>query len=155
MRWILLILTLWCSSFALASNITIQIADAPPKVFSLQELATELPAVSVTTELPWIHGSHRFTGFKVSDLLEYLQQDHVKSVTFMALNDYAANISIADIQYYEPIVAYYMDGDEMKIRHKGPFWLVYNLDQNPKLKNSVYYTHMVWQISQILIHKKP
>ncbi|TXZ85080.1 molybdopterin-dependent oxidoreductase, partial [Vibrio cholerae] len=69
-----------------------------------------------TTELPWIHGSHQFTGFKVNDLLEYLQQNHVNSVTFMALNDYAANISIADIQHYEPIVAYYMDGNEMQIR---------------------------------------
>ncbi|KFD79980.1 oxidoreductase molybdopterin binding domain protein [Vibrio paracholerae] len=121
----------------------------------MKELATVLPEVSFTTELPWIHGARRFTGFKVSDLLEYLQQDQVNSVTFMALNNYAANISIADIQQYEPIVAYYMDGNEMKIRHKGPFWLVYNLNKNPKLKNSVYYTHMVWQISQILIHKKP
>lgn len=154
MRW-MLILTLWCSSFAFASDITIQVADTPPKVFSLKELATVLLEVSFTTELPWIHGARRFTGFKVSDLLEYLQQDQVNSVTFMALNNYAANISIADIQQYEPIVAYYMDGNEMKIRHKGPFWLVYNLNKNPKLKNSVYYTHMVWQISQILIHKKP
>ncbi|ENM3815580.1 molybdopterin-dependent oxidoreductase [Vibrio cholerae] len=151
----MLILTLWCSSFAFASDITIQVADTPPKVFSLKELATVLLEVSFTTELPWIHGARRFTGFKVSDLLEYLQQDQVNSVTFMALNNYAANISIADIQQYEPIVAYYMDGNEMKIRHKGPFWLVYNLNKNPKLKNSVYYTHMVWQISQILIHKKP
>nr|WP_181725001.1 molybdopterin-dependent oxidoreductase [Vibrio paracholerae] len=151
----MLILTLWCSSFAFASDITIQVADTPPKVFSLKELATVLPEVSFTTELPWIHGARRFTGFKVSDLLEYLQQDQVNSVTFMALNNYAANISIEDIQQYEPIVAYYMDGNEMQIRHKGPFWLVYNLNKNPKLKNSVYYTHMVWQISQILIHKKP
>ncbi|HGF7193867.1 TPA: molybdopterin-dependent oxidoreductase [Vibrio cholerae] len=154
MRW-MLILTLWCSSFAFASDITIQVADTPPKVFSLKELATVLPEVSFTTELPWIHGARRFTGFKLSDLLEYLQQDQVNSVTFMALNNYAANISIADIQQYEPIVAYYMDGNEMQIRHKGPFWLVYNLNKHPKLKNSVYYTHMVWQISQILIHKKP
>ncbi|MEJ7134259.1 molybdopterin-dependent oxidoreductase [Vibrio paracholerae] len=151
----MLILTLWCSSFAFASDITIQVADTPPKVFSLKELATVLPEVSFTTELPWIHGARRFTGFKVGDLLEYLQQDQVNSVTFMALNNYAANISIEDIQQYEPIVAYYMDGNEMQIRHKGPFWLVYNLNKNPKLKNSVYYTHMVWQISQILIHKKP
>ncbi|EKF9102105.1 molybdopterin-dependent oxidoreductase [Vibrio cholerae] len=151
----MLILTLWCSSFAFASDITIQVADTPPKVFSLKELATVLPEVSFTIELPWIHGARRFTGFKVSDLLEYLQQDQVNSVTFMALNNYAANISIADIQQYEPIVAYYMDGNEMKIRHKGPFWLVHNLNKNPKLKNSIYYTHMVWQISQILIHKKP
>ncbi|EEX64516.1 hypothetical protein VCJ_003050 [Vibrio metoecus] len=84
-----------------------------------------------------------------------MQQDQVSSVTFIALNDYAANISIADIEQYEPIVAYYLDGTEMKIRNKGPFWLVYNLDKNPKLNNPIYYTHMVWQISHILIHKKP
>lgn len=66
----------------------------------------------------WFTSLH---GFKVSDLLEYLQQGHVKSVTFMALNDYAANISIADIQYYEPIVAYYMDGNEMKFVTKALF----------------------------------
>ncbi|MEF2523418.1 molybdopterin-dependent oxidoreductase [Vibrio mimicus] len=155
MRWMLLILTLLCSSFAFSSDITIQVADAPPKVLSLKELSTELPQVTFTTQLPWLYGKHHFTGFKVSDLLNYLDQEQVRSVTFMALNDYAANISIEDINQHSPIVAYYMDGADMKIRDKGPFWLVYNLDQNPKLNDPIYYSHMVWQISHILIHKKP
>ncbi|MFG0605260.1 molybdopterin-dependent oxidoreductase [Vibrio mimicus] len=155
MRWMLLILALLCSSLAYSSEITIQVADSPTKVFSLKTLATELPKTTFTTHLPWLKGSHRFTGFKVSDLLAYLQLEQANSVTFMALNDYAANISIKDINQYAPIVAYEMDGSEMQIRNKGPFWLVYNLDQNPKLKDPVYYTHMVWQISHILIHKKP
>ncbi|ENM5881078.1 oxidoreductase [Vibrio metoecus] len=155
MRWMWLILTLLCSSFAYSSDISIQLANDPPEVFSLKQLSTDLPKVSFSTQLPWLQGEHQFTGFRVSDLLSYLQQDQVSSVTFIALNDYAANISIADIEQYEPIVAYYLDGTEMKIRNKGPFWLVYNLDKNPKLNNPIYYTHMVWQISHILIHKKP
>ncbi|MGL4829941.1 MAG: oxidoreductase [Vibrio sp.] len=154
-RWFLLTFTLLCSSVTYSASLTIQIENEQDQVITLKELITQLPQVSFTTHLPWLEEAHNFTGFRVSDLLNYLQQDQAQSITFMALNDYAANISIADIRQYQPIVAYYLDSKEMKIRDKGPFWLVYNLDQNPTLNTPAYYNHMVWQLSHILIHKKP
>ncbi|WP_010319978.1 molybdopterin-dependent oxidoreductase, partial [Vibrio ordalii] len=113
------------------------------------------PRETFTTSLPWLLQENRFTGFKVTDLITYLKVGQVSSVSFLAIDDYAANISIEDLTRYEPIIAYHMNGNEMKIRNKGPFWLIYNLGKYPKLlNNTIYHNQMVWQLKNLIILDK-
>ena len=75
------------------------------------------------------------------------------AVSFIALNDYAASTTIENILKYDPIVAYKMNGEKMKVRNKGPYWLVFNLDKYPEIDNTAFHSQMVWQIDEIKIHR--
>lgn len=151
MKWIVALPLLCFSFLAHASHLTITLPNKQVVTYSLSELAETLPKDTFTTQLPWYPQANSFTGFKIIDLLNYLKVGQVSSVSFFAINDYAANISMEDLSRYEPIIAYHMNGYEMKIRNKGPFWLVYDLDKYPQINNEVYYTHMVWQLEKMTI----
>ncbi len=42
----------------------------------------------------------------------------------------------------------------MRVRDKGPFWLVYDLTTHPEIDEPMHYTLMVWQIKEIQIHTR-
>ncbi|MGR5541395.1 hypothetical protein ACPV5V_22860, partial [Vibrio campbellii] len=58
----------------------------------------------------------------------------------------------SEITHFNPIVAYRLNGEEIKIRDKGPYWLVFDVQRYPALDDHTYYEKMVWQISDILFH---
>lgn len=153
MRWLLVCLSLLLSFSTLASQIVIRVGNETPIQLAHQDITTKLSSTSFTTELPWYTDKNKFTGFKVSELLQYLKINDAFAVSFIALNDYAASAQIADIIKYEPIVAYEMNDQRMKIRNKGPYWLIFNLDKNPEIDNAAFHSQMVWQIDEIMIHR--
>ncbi|MCG9781863.1 hypothetical protein L1D52_05805 [Vibrio brasiliensis] len=154
MRWCWSALLVSLMSFqAFASQLVIRVADQQPVVLTHEEITTQLEAHSFATSLPWFEGKKEFTGFTITDLLAHLGIDDAFSVSFIALNDYAASSQIKDIKQYQPIVAYQIDNKNMKVRNKGPYWLVFNLDQYPEIDNAVFHSQMVWQIDEILIHR--
>lgn len=152
MRHLSVIGLLLFSLHAAATELSITVGHRAPQTISLTQLQAALPVHSFTTQLPWLPGSHAYTGFLVTDLLDYLKIDNATSVSLIALNDYAANIPIDDLHSYHPMVAYFMDGEPMRVRDKGPFWLVYNLAAYPQIDEPLHHTFMVWQIEKILIH---
>ncbi|MBO0213397.1 molybdopterin-dependent oxidoreductase [Vibrio sp. Vb2880] len=135
-----------------AVEITVKVGEHAPHSMTLAQLQSALPVNAFTTHVPWLTEPHTFTGFTLTDLLKYLKVENAESVSLIALNDYAANIAIDDVQQYNPIVAYFLDGKPMRVRDKGPFWLVYNLSAYPQIDEPMHYTQMVWQIKEILIH---
>lgn len=155
MKWILLCLAFLFAPTLVAAELVVRFADESHKSVSLKTIESTLPLDSFTTHLPWLDGPHTFSGVKVTDLLDYLGVSDVGSVSFVALNDYASSTQIKDILDYEPIIAYHLNGKKMKVRNKGPFWLVFNLDKYPEINNQIYYTQMVWQIDEVLIHEAP
>ncbi|NVD08864.1 hypothetical protein FCU94_18610 [Vibrio sp. JPW-9-11-11] len=136
-----------------SQDLVIRIDQQPPITLTHQSIVEQFSATEFTTQLPWFDRSHHFSGFKVSELLDYLDIDNVSAVSFIALNDYGATTIIEDVQRYQPIVAYQMDHKNIRVRHKGPYWLVFNLDRYPSIDNATYHSQMVWQIDEILIHK--
>ncbi len=155
MKWLTALPLIFFSLFAHTASLTITLPNQERVTYSLAQLAENLPRETFTTSLPWLLQENRFTGFKVTDLITYLKVGQVSSVSFLAIDDYAANISIEDLTRYEPIIAYHMNGNEMKIRNKGPFWLIYNLGKYPKLlNNTIYHNQMVWQLKNLIILDK-
>ncbi|MEH0690240.1 hypothetical protein H4F05_01840 [Vibrio cholerae] len=137
---------------ASASSLVIRITDRDPITLSHEDIVANFEPTTFSTTLPWFDGKKTFTGFKVSSLVDYYRATNTFSVSFVALNDYAASSRIEDILKYEPIVAYEMDGEKMKVRNKGPYWLVFNLSQFPEIDNAAFRSQMVWQIDEILVH---
>lgn len=109
-----------------------------------------LPRDSFTTSTIWTAGVSEFEGVRISALLDALG---VRSGTikFMAVNDYAIDIPVADLLENDPIIAEKVDGEYMSLREKGPLWLVYPYDTAAKFQTSVIYSRSIWQLDRMQV----
>lgn len=104
----------------------------------------------ITTNTIWTQGERHFTGVFMNKLLEALDVQG-DMVVVQAINDYRAEIPIADAMTNSALIAYAMDGRQLGVRDKGPLWLVYPFDVNPRYRSEVYYARSVWQIDRLQI----
>ncbi len=107
-----------------------------------------LPRAEFETTTIWTDGVMRFTGVPLSALLERLQ---IASATIraQAINDYSVDIPLAEITEDIPIVAYYLNGEPMSRREKGPLWIVYPYDQDADYRSETVYSRSIWQLDRI------
>lgn len=117
----------------------------------LDRAAIETMATTVVeTETPWTQGKVRFEGVPLKSLLDAASAKG-EVIHAIALNDYAVDIPVEDSANPKVIVAYRMNGETMRVRDKGPLWLVYPLSDDPALRNEATYSKMIWQIKALEI----
>lgn len=108
-----------------------------------------LPQGEVETQLRWMEGVHHFTGPSIGAIAD-LGPQPVQSAKIVALNDYVATLPREDWADLGAILATKHNGDHMLIRDKGPFWVVYPVDDRPEiLDRQIYHDRMVWQVETI------
>lgn len=118
-------------------------------VFDLASLE-KLGMVSFQTTSPWYDGRTTFTGIPLQKLMDYVgAKGSVVKVT--ALNDYTTEIPLNDFKKYNVILALKINGEYMRIRDKGPLFVVYPYDSKPELNNQIYYSRSAWQVSRMNI----
>ena len=44
-----------------------------------------------------------------------------------------------------------MDGEELRVRDKGPLWIVYPRDDFPELDNRLIRSRWVWQVKELMV----
>lgn len=108
------------------------------------------PQQTVMTRTPWHDGTMTFSGPRLWDLLEPLKPTG-KSLHITALNDYSVDIPLSDLQRYQPVLAWQLNGKALSVRDKGPLFLIYPFDAHPELHNQLYYGRSIWQIKRITI----
>jgi len=115
-------------------------------VFDLSSLE-KLGMVSFQTISPWYNGrSTTFEGVPLQKLMDYVgAKGSVVKVT--ALDDYTTEIPLSDFKKYKVILALKINGNYMRIRDKGPLFVVYPYDSKPELNDHVYYSRSAWQVS--------
>jgi hypothetical protein len=108
----------------------------------------ELGKSTFETTTIWSSGVQTFTGVPLRLLVEDLgiTDGHLLA---RAINDYAVEIPVSDSVEDGPILAYELNGVPMSVRDKGPLWLVYPYDQNPKYRSEVIYSRSIWQLDRI------
>jgi len=104
----------------------------------------------VRTETPWTEGMVTFEGVSLKSLLEFAGAKG-EVIHAVALNDYAVDIPVADAANPQVIVAYRMNGEIMRVRDKGPLWLIYPLSDDPALRTEATHNKMIWQIKALEI----
>ncbi len=109
-----------------------------------------LGVTEIVTETPWTDGPIRFEGARVSDLLTAVGAQGT-SVHAIAINDYGVDIPISDFQNYDVIIAYRANGKTMRIRDKGPLWVIYPWDDMPKLRDEVHHGRSIWQLKHLTV----
>lgn len=111
-----------------------------------------LPQEKIITATPWYDEVSEFEGPLVSAILEAVGADFSDNLRVIALNDYSAVVPASDFIEHAVIFAMKRNGEVLRVRDKGPLFLVYPFDSNPALKTEVYYNRSVWQIKAIEIY---
>lgn len=102
------------------------------------------------TSTPWHDGVVSFEGPLGRALLEAVGA-RGRTMKVTALNDYTAEVPVADFREHEVILAMKQDGRTMRVRDKGPLFIVYPFDEEPRLRSDLYLSRSVWQIKSIAI----
>ncbi|WP_107852951.1 hypothetical protein [Oceanimonas marisflavi] len=110
----------------------------------------QLPQHEFITDTPWTEGRHHFRGVLLTDLLERVGAEG-KTVRLVALNDYHNDIDMALVQETPFLLVTHLDGKTMKIRDKGPLWLMLPLSDNKKYNTKRYHEMLVWQLEALEI----
>lgn len=112
------------------------------------EMLRALPAASISTTTIWTDGVLMFTGVPLASLLETLGSSG-STLRASAINDYTIEIPVDSLEAEAPILAYEMNGEPMHRRDKGPIWVIYPFDSDPKYRTSQVHSRAVWQLDRI------
>ncbi|WP_417578932.1 hypothetical protein [Nitrincola sp.] len=117
-----------------------------------RDMLEALPQVKVVTQTPWFDDVSEFEGPLASAVLEAAGADYTASMRVTALNDFSAVIPASDFKDLGVILAMKRDGEVLRVRDKGPLFIIYPFDDNPDLNSEVYYNRSVWQIKSIELY---
>lgn len=113
-------------------------------------LLESLPSREVRTQNPWEDGPQTYEGVLLRDLLDFAGANGTM-LTIAALNDYSAEMTVADARSIDVILAYRRNGALMPVRRKGPLFVVFPFSDQPALKQEQRFGQSVWQVSRITV----
>jgi len=116
-----------------------------------RQMLEKFPQTKITTYTPWTEGLHVYEGVLLNDLLEQVGASGHKLVG-KALNDYHAEIDLEALKDYPIILAIRTDGALMRVRDKGPIWIIYPLSDYSELDITKRYEEMIWQLSSLEVY---
>lgn len=120
--------------------------------FSKKQIES-LPKSTITTSTPWLPKT-TYSGVSVNFILK-ATGFRGERLRFHALNDYWVDIPMSDVDKYNIILANKRDGQDLKVRDFGPYFVVYPLDDHAsELSKPIYYSRSVWQVDQITVMEK-
>lgn len=117
--------------------------------FDLDMLNT-LESHSFETATIWTEGEQVFTGVTLKALLQRLKVSE-GTIYARAINDYAVTIPFEDATDGSALIAYKRNGETMSVRDKGPLWIVYPYDSDPRFRAESYHARSIWQLDRIEI----
>ncbi len=115
--------------------------------FDRQALAA-LGLHKIRTTTAWTDGVVEFEGPLLCDLLD-LVGARGTTLFASALNDYTVQIPVADCRRYPVLLALRWNGRELRVRDKGPIWIVYPRDDYPELRSEVVNSRWIWQLVRL------
>lgn len=122
--------------------------------FDMQMLEERAHTEFVTSTV-WTEGPSHFRGILMHDLLKELGVASGPSangvLTAQAIDGYSATIPLDELHEDGPIIAIERDGARMPVRDKGPLWIVFPFDTNPRYRSETVYSRSVWQLNLIEI----
>lgn len=107
----------------------------------------------ITTHTRWTEGPQQFRGPRFATLLEALgitkAQAQGMQIVLTALNEFVVEMPAADVYDHQAMLARETNGAVMRVRDKGPLWLVFPRDELPVLDDPIIDERWIWQLSHI------
>lgn len=113
-------------------------------------LLEQLGLSKLTTRTPWTEGEREFVGVSLTSLLDAIGVTG-STARAVAANDYVVDIPINNLREANAFLAMSMDGKQLRLRDKGPLWIIYPWSQRPELNRSELYSYAVWQLQSLHI----
>lgn len=107
-----------------------------------------LDSVTLETDTPWTDGLLKFQGARLETVLEDAEVD-AEQLLASALNGYSVVISVPTAIKEGAFIAVQIDGEPMRVRDKGPFWLVFPWAERPELLNREVRSWSIWQLQRL------
>lgn len=109
-----------------------------------------LPRKTIETRNPWDVGLTRYEGVLLRDLMDGVGA-HGTVMTIQALDDYHADLPLTDTRRFDILLAYERNGALMKVRDRGPLFVVFPFSGDPQLETETRYAQSVWQVTRITV----
>ena len=143
---VLVVFSVFLSCQTLANSLLIKAGDQQWQ-FTADQLLN-ISSKQILTSTSWTEGEQTFTGLPLRDLLSHLQLMQGQ-LQITAINDYQISAPISELLSYDAFIAIKRNEQLLRIRDKGPFWLVFPWTQRPELKRREIDILSIWQISHI------
>lgn len=125
-------------------------ANAPDRARFDLKMLEEVGVSRVVTSTPWTEGKPVFEGVLIRDLLKRVGASG-DTVTPVAINDYKIDIPRAELEKYPVLLAFKMNGEPLRVRDKGPLWIIYPRDEFPELDTKPVQSRWVWQVKELRV----
>jgi len=112
------------------------------------EALRRLGLQTLTTKTPFTDGEPEFVGVSFARLWEMIEPTGA-SIRAVAADDYAIEVSAQELIEKEAFVAFEQEGRPLRLRDKGPFWLIFPWSRRPDLYASGDYSLSVWQLIEL------
>lgn len=109
-----------------------------------------MPQESFETTTIWTEGTVSYGGVPLAEILDAVEVAGT-TLRMVALNDYAVEMPIDEIGETYPVVATRMNGETMGVRDKGPYWVVFPYDSDPKYQTETTYSRSIWQLKTLSV----
>jgi hypothetical protein len=126
----------------------IGLTNAPGRADFDLDMLERLGLGRLTTWTPWTEGEVEFEGVLARRLMGAVRAKGTE-VDALALNDYQQTIPLEDFDRYDVLLATRVNGELMRVRDKGPIWIVYPWSAHPELDDFATREKSVWQLSAL------
>jgi hypothetical protein len=121
--------------------------DGDSRVFDRDDLEA-LGLYELRTTTAWTNGVVTFEGVRLCDVLDAAGAEG-EVIEAHALNDYVVEIPADDCRKYPVLIAMRQNGRVLRVRDRGPLWIVYPRDEFPELVSDIVNTRWVWQLDRL------
>lgn len=123
--------------------------DGSVAIFDRRQLES-LGMHRLETSNPFVEGVHTYEGPLLSALLDRVGAEG-QLIRARALDGYVVDIPLEDARAYPVILAMIKDGQVMRVRTKGPLWIIYPVDQFEKLQAERFSGRSIWQLTHLTV----
>lgn len=128
----------------------IERTNAPGRAEFDRAMLEQLGLVAMSVETPWTDPDTLFEGVPTRRILE-LVGARGRWVRATAANDYRVDIPLADLTEHDTLLAMRRDGEPMRLRDKGPLWILYADGDRPRVPEGELLARMVWQLTTLSV----
>lgn len=105
---------------------------------------------TLVTETHFTTGAQRFEGVPLSALLDAVEASG-STLTATALDGYSIDLPVKDARRFGVFLAMTWNGETMKVRNKGPIWIIYPISRHPELNTEKYSARSIWQLKTLTV----
>lgn len=115
-----------------------------------RDMLVSLGTVEMVTATPWNEAPVHFEGVPMARLLEILRIQ-AQRLLARASDGYEVEIPIAELVDHNALIAMWADGKELRMRSRGPLWLVFPWSEDPEVAGVRFNHYSIWQLREFEI----